>query len=96
MSGSVKKVFMVLIIVVACVLVGAFLLNILLPNVTKGMVNAVEGMIENATGIKMDFNGDGKGIGSNGVVDTGAQTGDDLTGAGVSGFTAGGGSGGGG
>jgi len=57
---SVKKIFMTLIIVVACVMIGAFLLNVLLPNVTSQLVNAVEGMIHNATGMSFDFNGDGR------------------------------------
>lgn len=91
MSGSVKKVFTVIIVAVACVLLGAFVLNVLFPNVTNGLVNAVEGLVFNATGISMDFNGDGAGNSSS--VNTGATTDDTAEGAGVSGFTASGGGG---
>ncbi len=56
---NVKKVFMTLIIVVACVIVGALLLNVLLPNATKSIVNAVESQLYRATGLEFDFNGDG-------------------------------------
>ena len=57
---SVKKIFMTLIVIVMCVILGAFLINILLPNVTQQVVNATETSIFNATGMKFDFNGDGK------------------------------------
>lgn len=56
---SVGKIFKVLIIVVACVILGAVILNVLLPNATQGMINAVENTIYNATGLQLDFNGDG-------------------------------------
>lgn len=56
---SVGKIFKVLIIIVACVIIGAIVLNVLLPNVTTSMVNAVEAQIFNATGMSFDFNGDG-------------------------------------
>lgn len=56
---SVGKIFKVLIIIVACVIIGAIVLNVLLPNVMVSMVNAVEGQIFNATGMSFDFNGDG-------------------------------------
>ena len=56
---DVKKIFMILIGVVACVVIGALVLNVLLPNATKSMINAVEGQIFNATGMSFDFNGDG-------------------------------------
>lgn len=57
---KVSKVFVVLITVVLCVMIGAFTLNKLYPNVVSGMSSAVEGMVYNATGISLDFNGDGK------------------------------------
>jgi len=56
---SVEKIFKVLIIVVACVIIGALVLNVLLPNTTKSLVNAVEDQVHNATGLTFDFNGDG-------------------------------------
>ena len=59
---SVAKIFKVLIIVVACVIIGALVLNVLLPNTTKSLVNAVENQVFNATGLSFDFNGDGNTI----------------------------------
>ena len=59
---SIAKIFKVLIIVVACVIIGALVLNVLLPNTTKSLVNAVENQVFNATGLSFDFNGDGNGI----------------------------------
>lgn len=56
---NVKKIFVTLIIIVACVILGAFLLNILLPNVVKTTINAAEDQLYNATGMKFDFNNDG-------------------------------------
>lgn len=55
---SVKKVFIILITIVACVLIGALILNTLLPNVTKTLINSTEDMIFKATGMSFDFNGD--------------------------------------
>lgn len=79
---SVGKIFKTLIIIVACVLVGALVLNILLPNVATTLVNSTETMIFKATGMKFDFNADGimggtaadntySGQQSNGTGDTG-------------------------
>lgn len=56
---SVKKIFITLITVVACVMIGAFVLNVLMPNAIKTGTNAVEDQLYKATGIKLDFNGDG-------------------------------------
>lgn len=55
---SVKKIFMTLITVVVCVVIGALILNVLLPNVTNSLITAVEDMVFNATGMSFDFNGD--------------------------------------
>lgn len=55
---SVQKIFMTLIIVVACVILGAFVLNALLPNVIAGVANSAEDMLKNATGMSFDINGD--------------------------------------
>lgn len=65
MSGSVKKIFTVLIVMVACVVVGALVLNVLLPNVSSSLVDALETMVFNATGMKFDWNGNGN-TGENG------------------------------
>lgn len=59
MSGSVKKIFTVLIVMVACVVVGALVLNVLLPNVSSSLVDALETMVYNATGMTFDWNGNG-------------------------------------
>lgn len=66
---SVKKIFITLIVVVCCVILGAFVINILLPNVTTTLINAVEAEIHNATGMNFDFNNDGT------AGETSAQTG---------------------
>lgn len=58
---SVKKIFMTLIIIIACVMVGAFLLNVLLPNASNALVDQVENQLYRATGMKFDFNKNGKG-----------------------------------
>lgn len=54
---NVGKIFKVLIIVVGCVLVGAFILNLLLPNVTTTLIDSVEDMLFRTTGMSFDFNG---------------------------------------
>lgn len=71
MSGSVKKIFTVLIVMVACVVVGALVLNVLLPNVSSSLVDALETMVFNATGMKFDWNGNGNTGGTNTVDFTG-------------------------
>ena len=63
---SVKKIFIILITVVACVMLGALLLNVLMPNVMTSVVDSVENMVYNATGMSMDFNGNGTGAGTKG------------------------------
>ena len=67
MSGSVKKIFTVLIVMVACVVVGALVLNVLLPNVSSSLVVALETMVFNATGMKFDWYGNGNKGGKNTV-----------------------------
>lgn len=66
MSGSVKKIFTVLIVMVACVVVGALVLNVLLPNVSSSLVDALETMVYNATGMTFDWNGNGNAGNANG------------------------------
>lgn len=60
MSGSVKKIFGFLIVTAVCVILGAFVLNLLLPNVVRATMNTIETGIQSATGIKYDLNGDGQ------------------------------------
>lgn len=55
---DVKKIFIILITVVACVIIGAFFLNTLMPNAVNGVVNAVEDSIYSATHLSIDLNGD--------------------------------------
>lgn len=94
---SVSKIFKVLIVIVACVMIGALILNVFLPNVVTSLSNAVEGSIYNATGMSFDLNGDGKAGRSTGttiqtgnVAGAGAQTnnasGDEDISADVQGF----------
>lgn len=83
---SVKKIFIVLITIVACVMIGALVLNTLLPNVTKTLINSTEDMIYKATKISFDFNNDGEG-GDDGQNNTYAGEDDDTdTNVGVAGF----------
>lgn len=72
---SVKKIFMTLIVIVMCVVLGAFLINIFLPNVTTVLINAAEDQIANATGMHLDFNGDGHAGTIGAVTQTGARDG---------------------
>ena len=69
MSGSVKKIFTVLIVMVACVVVGALVLNVLLPNVSSTLIDALEQMVYNATGMKFNWNGNDSQIKEDGKVD---------------------------
>lgn len=85
---KVSGIFKTLIVIVACVVLGAFALNIIMPNATKSLVNATEDMIFNATGMQFDFNGD-KDFG--GATDentqyTGAEQNKDNTSGNVKGF----------
>lgn len=76
---NVKKIFITLITIVACVVIGAFILNTLMPNVTTTLINSTEDMIYKATSLKFDFNNDGHIGGSNDTY-TGANTDDTVTG----------------
>lgn len=82
---GVKKIFTVLITIVACVLIGALVLNVLLPNVTAQVINAAEDMIYRATGLTFDFNGDGN-VGDSSKGDTSTPGGSDDVSGGVEGF----------
>lgn len=86
---NVAGIFKTLIIVVACVIIGALVLNTLLPNVTTGLINGVEDMLFNATGMSFDFNNDSNaGTKSTGTVDTSKNVTNTTTNAGVAGFKA--------
>lgn len=61
MTDTVKKIFMILIVVVICIVIGAFTINILVPNALTSTVNAVEDTLFSATGLSVDLNGDGAG-----------------------------------
>lgn len=85
---KVSGIFKTLIVIVACVVLGAFALNILMPNAAKSLVNATEDMIYNATSMKFDFNGDGV-YGGTSTKDTqyqGTGNGNDNVSGNVSGF----------
>ena len=88
----VKKIFIILITIVALIIVGALVLNILLPNASKQLVNAVEDTIFKATGMSFDFNGDGDPGANNSNNTYGNKAGHKSTntaadkGAGVQGF----------
>ena len=56
---KVSKIFVILITVVVCVIVGAFVINILMPNTVTSLVDTVENQIQHATGISLDLNGNG-------------------------------------
>lgn len=56
---KVSKIFVILITVVVCVIVGAFVINILMPNTVTSVVDTVENQIQHATGISLDLNGNG-------------------------------------
>ncbi|MEM4385685.1 MAG: hypothetical protein QXD03_03965 [Candidatus Anstonellales archaeon] len=87
MPDNVKKVFSVLITAVVCVILGAFVLNILLPNTTTTLINATESMVFKATGLGFDFNNDGFNGSSNTKTFNGSINGkDDELKGGVQGF----------
>ena len=81
---NVKKVFVILITIVALVVLGAFVLNSLMPSVTTQMVNAVEDQIYKGTGLSFDFNRDGHSGQNNKSYDTSTDM--EETAAGVDGF----------
>lgn len=76
---SVKKIFITLITIVACVIIGAFLLNTLLPNVTTTLIDATEDMIFKATSMEFDFNNNGN-FGTNENQYAGENSDDTVTG----------------
>jgi len=84
---NVKKIFITLGTVVGAVIIVAFALNILMPNVTTTVINSTEDMVYRATGMSFDFNGDGvRGAAANpNYQGPNTGTNDDVSG-GVDGF----------
>lgn len=87
---NVAGIFKTLIIIVACVAIGALVLNILLPNVAVALVDATEDMIFKATKMSFNFNGNTHVGGTNVNNTQGSQVTDQqagtTTGTGVEGF----------
>lgn len=80
---SVKKIFITLITIVVCVILGAFVINTLMPNVVDTIIDAAEGQIFRATGLGFDFNANGTGGVETGKANeglTGQNTDDTVTG----------------
>ena len=77
---GVGKIFKVLIIIVVCVIIGAMVINVIVPNAVSGLIDATEGMMYKASGISFDFNGNGTaGSDSSGSSDfTGSSTAGDA------------------
>lgn len=87
---NVTGIFKTLIIIVACVAVGAIILNVLLPNVVVSVVDTAEDMIYSATKISFDFNGNGNdGKADGNAANKNANAMEGTTGIGVSGFDSG-------
>lgn len=55
---KVSGIFKTLIIIVCCIVIGATVINIFLPNVITQLSQTVEDAIFKATGMAFDFNGD--------------------------------------
>lgn len=62
---KVQGIFKTLVILVCCIVLGAMVLNVFLPNVVTQLSNVVEDSIFKGTGMSFDFNGDGQGGGAN-------------------------------
>jgi hypothetical protein len=58
---DIKKIFGFLVVTAVCVVIGAFVLNLLLPNAISSTINTVEKGIKAGTGITFDLNNDGVG-----------------------------------
>lgn len=86
---NVKKIFITLITIVALVVVGALILNVILPNTATSIVDTVEDQIYNATKISLDLNGNGNGgstAGNKQNAKDNSVKGSQGTGVGVNGF----------
>ena len=65
---SIQKIFITLVTVIVCLIIGAFILNTFMPNAIVQLSNSLENAIYSGTGMKFDFNGDGVS-GTNGGAD---------------------------
>ena len=83
---DVKKIFITLIVIVACVMIGALVLNVLLPNVTTALVDSAEDMIYNATKMSFDFNNNGNNGETTGTEEMGGNGNRESMDVGVTGF----------
>lgn len=87
---NVKKIFIVLITIVALVVIGSLILNVILPNTATALVDTVEDQIFNATKINLDLNGNGNGGNVKGNLqnakDKNGAAGSTGSGVGVKGF----------
>lgn len=87
---NVKKIFIILITIVALVVIGSLVLNVLLPNTATAIVDTLEDQVYNATKIDLDLNGNGnsgktKGNAQN-AKDKNGAAGSSGSGVGVNGF----------
>ena len=80
---SVKKIFISLITIVACVLLGALVLNTLMPNVVTTLIDASEDMVFKATGMSFDFNANSNGGDNSNSTYQGTEDASDGTGTGI-------------
>ena len=55
MGDTVKKIIVVLITIVVCVVIGAIVINIVAPNAAQAVIGGVESGIHAATGIEIDL-----------------------------------------
>ena len=78
---GVRKIFIVLITIVVCVILGAFILNTVMPSTVKSISSATEDMIAKATGISLDLNGDGQSGSTTSGMDYSNQAVTDASGA---------------
>ena len=81
---NVSGIFKILIIVVACIIVGGVLLNVLLPNGLNSIINWMEAGVKAATGADFDLNGDNQTGGQGMLANDDALGGN--TGANVTGY----------
>ena len=64
---KVSGIFKTLIVIVCCIVIGATVINIFLPNTITQLSSTVEASLFKATGMSFDFNGDGTAGGDNGL-----------------------------
>lgn len=62
---KVSGIFKTLIVVVCCIVIGATVINVFMPNTITQLSQTVEDALFKATGMAFDFNGDGTAGNSN-------------------------------